>query len=351
MQESDLQHGATDKPEDYFQPRSWRHEEIAGATQPATWIEKDLKTGFKSYPMRSQGSQLTCTTYALAKQLSVDEIIENGQWRELSPRSIYPYVVQPGGGSHSLFATKLATKQGMTLESLLKTDGLSEIEARSDTGYVTDAKLVAQVYKPDSFIECSADFETVASILQSFEKQGKRKVITVTVAGINNGTWLSAIPVPPSPGLPAHLLWFHRISVTDFGLINGKKVLAFDNSFGEEAGNKGQQFLTEEYARATYGGIYTLNRPDDLASMSTAITPPVYEWTRDLVRGSSGPDVMALQQALQSLGMFPISTVVKPTGAFFGVTQKGVELFQSAFGLPVTGKVDLITRIQLNKIF
>lgn len=351
MDETKLMYGATDRPEDYFQDRGWRHEEIAGATKPAIWKEKDLKTGFKSYPIRDQGSQMTCTTYVQAKQLAVDELTENGFYRELSPRSLYPYVFHPAGGSHAIQVAKLAVKQGMTLETLLKTDGLSEAEARSDKGYVTDAKMVALVYKPDSFIECSTDFETIASILQSFQEQGKKKVIGASVVGMNNGTWLSNMPVPPGPGVDPMNLWYHRITITDFGLINGKKVLAFDNTFGTEAGNKGQQFLTEEYMPRLYGGLYTLNRPDDLVTMSNTVPPPTYTWTKNLAYGAQGPDVLALQQALQSMGVFPISSFVKPTGAFYGTTKKSVELFQQMFLLPVTGVVDEITRNKLNQIF
>lgn len=349
MDETQFGHGAIDQPEDYFQEGSYRHEEIAGASIPVTWIEKDLATGFDIYPIRNQGAQESCVTYALAKQLAVDELSENGIYRELSPRSLYPYVFVPGGGSSAINATNVATKQGMTLEYLLPTDGLQESEVEKDTGYGTDAKLIALVYKPDSFIQCPTDFETIASILSSFKAQGKKKVITVTVRGINNGTWFSNFPKPPDPSNAA--TWAHRISITDFGLIGGKKVLAFDNTFGINAGNKGQQFFTEDYVPYIYGGIYTLNKPDNLVSLAQTVPPPTYTWNVDLATGSSGPDVLMLQKALQSMGMFPINTVVIPTGNFYGITKAAVQLFQTNFGLPITGKVDEITRQKLNDIF
>ena len=342
--------GAVDRPEDYFKPRSWRHEEIAAAPIPAKWVEKDEKTGFITYPKKNQAQSSSCVSHALAKQLSVDELTENGVYRELAPRSIYPYTFHPDGGSSSPAATKLSTKVGMTLEYLLPGNEYNEEQMRNAADYATDAKLVALIYKPESFIECNTDFETIASILQSFQNQGKKKVVTVTVAGKNNGTWLSAFPKPPKSYMETGL-WYHRIAITDFGLIKGKKVLAFDNSWGEEVGNKGQQFLTQEYEPYMYGGIYTLNKPDNWQSIAQKIEPPKFQWTRDLFVGSTGADVTALQQALQSMGMFPISDIIKPTGAYFGITQKGVEIFQLHFGLPVTGKVDQKTREQLNAIF
>lgn len=350
MDETHFGKGSTDKAEDFLQARAWRHEEIAGAFQPAPWVEK--KPGaFITYPKRNQGNQSSCVLYTLAKQLAVDEFSENGIYRELSPRSVYPYVVVSGGGSNSLVATRYATKMGMTLEALLPTDGLQEADAENDKGYATDAKQIALVYKPQSFIECSSDFETLASILYGYQQQNQKKVIGATLLGTNNGTWLSPFPKPPKTYVEPNI-WVHRITIADFGLIGGKKHIAIDNSWGEMPGIGGQQYLSEEYAPYLFGAIYTLNSPDNWQQLAPlSVPPPKYQWNVDLFTGSTGPDVTALQIALQSMGMFPVSSVVKPTGNFFGVTRKAVELFQASFGIPVTGVADAQTRAQLNIIF
>lgn len=348
MNEDIFGKGANDRPEDFLKPRAWRHEEIAGAFQPAPWLEKDLKD-FDTYPKRDQEMQSSCVLYTASKLLSIDELTENGAYRELSPRSIYPYVAVPGGGSNSIDAMKIATKRGMTLEVLLPTDGLSEAEAVSDKGYVTDAKQVALVYKPDSFVECTTDFETIASILNGYKVQGKRKAVAVTVVGSNNGTWLSAFPKPPKMG---EALWYHKVPVCDYGLIGGKKHLSIDNSWGTKAGLNGQQFLSIDYQGWMYGGIYTLNMPDDWQQLGSPNMPaPKYQWTLDMSLGSSGKDVEMLQVALQSMGMFPISSVMKPTGFYGGMTKKSVELFQASFGIETTGTVGPKTRAKLNDIF
>ena len=342
--------GSIDRPEHFFTERAWRNEEIAGAYSPAKWIEKSIN-GFVTYPKRNQNSQSSCVSYVLAKQLALDEYVENKVWRELSPRSTYAYTAVPGGGSSSIAATKLSVKQGMTLEHLLKTEGLLESQVTTIDDYKTDAKQVALVYKPQAYVECSADFETIAQILQIHKEKGIPKVIGVTVVGENNGTWHSTFPtVPKYPDTAKS--WYHRIAITDFGLLNGKKVLAFDNSWGENIGNKGQQFLYEDYQPFMYGGIYTLNQPDNWQQLGTSKIPmPRYNWTKDLSTGSSGNDVKMLQVALQSLGMFPINEIVSVTGNYYGITKKGVELFQMAMVLPVTGIVDAETRNKLNAIF
>lgn len=346
-----LKKGAVDRPEDYSQPRAWRHSEIAGAFRPVSWKEKAMNQ-FVTYPKRNQQNQSTCVAYALAKQLAVDELSENKVWRELSPRSVYPYVYAPGGGSSAIVATKLVTKQGMTLEHLLKNDGLTEGDARLDTGYATDAKQIALVYKPSSYVEVEALFDTIASVIQEFRDQGIKKVVTVTVIGTNNGTWMSAFPKPLTGKESSSQVWYHRVTVTDYGLINGKKYLSIDNSWGEQCGNKGQQFLSIDHQPYIYGGIYTINMPDNWQQLTgTGIAPPKWEWKYDLSYGAEGIDVEKLQIAMQSIGMFPVSSIIKPTGRYYGMTQKSVEMFQASFGLPVTGSVDARTRAQLNSIF
>lgn len=355
--------GENARPEDFLKSEAKLHSEIAGAAAfpPANWVEKNPQKGFVTFPKRNQQTQSTCTVYALAKSLSIDEQSENGEWRELSPRSIYPYFFIPGGGANSLVEAEASCKQGMTLEYLLPTDGLTEAQAESAEGYAPDAKIIATVYAPQQIIQPATDFETIAAILQTYQALGINKGIMITVMGTNNATWYNLMPTPPNgqpdvtTGLDANgkAVWYHKVVVTDFGLIAGQKYLAIDNSWGTLPGNGGQQFLGENYTPYIYGGMYTLNQPDDwmTSSAAAAIVKPTHTWTTQLEVGSTGPDVLALQQALQSLGMFPVSSVISPTGVFAGITKAGVIEFQVAFALSQTGIVDEPTIAKLNGIF
>lgn len=345
--------GAADKPSDFLKPEAPLHAEVAGAYQPTVWAEKDPAAGFTTYPKRNQGIKSDCTCYAGAKALSIDELGENGQYREFSPDSVYPYVVVPGGGANSLDVIKFIDSNGMTLEALYPSDSLTEAQASNpaviNSNIVAkDAKQVALIYRPSSYVECATDFDTIAGILHNYQVQGIKKGVMITIVGQNNGTWASTMPQVPSKASTS-ALWYHRIVVTDFGLIKGQKVLAFDNSWGDQVGNKGQQFLTEAYMPFMYGGIYTINQPDvaDLDPMAK----PSHVWTAPLTVGDSGNDVLMLQTALQSVGMFPVSSILKPTGYFGGLTKNGVQMFQAAFILPVTGIVDEATVAALNGMF
>ena len=337
--------GALDRPEHYGKPEAMAHSEIAGAMAPATWVEKSPTTGFTTYAKRNQGIKEDCTCYNAAKLLSIDYQQETGIWRELSPDMVYPFVCLPGGGASSIDVMAFVQKVGMGVDALYPSDALTETQAESQS-VPQDNKIIGQMYKPASIIQCSADFETIAQILESYQVQGIKKGIGVTVIGQNNGTWYSLQPIPPQGQAN---IWYHRITVTDFGMINGQKVLAFDNSWGTTIGNGGQQFLTEAYAPFIYGGLYTL--ASTIPAGIVAPNKPQYQWSSVIMVGSTGPDVLALQQALQSLGMFPISSVIAPTGTFAGITKAGVLQFQIAFGLAQTGIVDTATIAQLNSIF
>lgn len=350
LAEGKFGHGALERPTDPKSDLLGHHEEIAGALQPAVWVEKNPQTGFKTYPKRNQEQASDCVIYAMAKALSVDELIENGNWRELSPHSVYPFVVVPGGGSNSTTVAQWVVKKGMSLEVLFPSDGLTETQVESPAGYPLDAQVIAPVYAPGNAVQVATDFETIASILYSYQQQKQNKVVMVTVIGQNNGTWLS--PQPVKPDGTGNDYWYHKIAITDFGLINGQKVLSFDNSWGSVGvGNAGQQFLDESYAPFMYAGLYTINQPDNWQALAPSVNSVSYTWNTTLQIGSSGADVLALQQALQSVGMFPVSTVQKPTGYFGGLTRAGVILFQTEFALPVTGIVDAATQTTLNKIF
>lgn len=345
-----LGHGETASPDHFGNPDAPHHSEIAGAAafSPAVWVEKDPVSGFATYPKRNQGLKADCTCYTAAKLLAIDYLAKTGIWRELSPDTVYPYVCVPGGGANSLDVMNFSIKNGMGLDALYPSDSLTETQAEDPTGIPSDNKIIGQIYRPAGVVQCATDFETIASILQAYQKQGIKKGVGISIIGQNNGSWYSNMPVPVSSKSP-NPYWYHRVPVTDFGLINGVKVLAIDNSAGILVGNAGQQFLRVGFEATIYGGLYTI-APSSYDTM-TPVARPRYAWKTTLAVGSSGPDVLALQQALQSLGMFPISSLVAPTGTYGGITKAGVMQFQGAFGLPQIGSVDTVTLAKLNSIF
>lgn len=72
-----------------------------------------------------------------------------------------------------------------------------------------------------------------------------------------------------------------------------------------------------------------------------------YQFNQDLTIGSTGPDVIALQQILINKGF--LTSVSAPTGYFGNGTQAALAEFQTANGIsPASGYVGPKTRIFLN---
>lgn len=99
----------------------------------------------------------------------------------------------------------------------------------------------------------------------------------------------------------------------------------------------------------------------DLENVASGRLTP-YTFNADLSVGSAGPDVVALQKALQELGFFPSlfnGVPFNPTGSYYGITKQAVLAFQNAHlkdilepaGLTEgTGYAGAATRAYLNKI-
>lgn len=128
------------------------------------------------------------------------------------------------------------------------------------------------------------------------------------------------------------------------------KLLGILNSWGENVGVKGWQFLQEDYftsghVQQAYAHIYNL----------TPIPPSFhYNFVSNLSFGQSGVDITALQTALQVDGEFPKS--IAPTGYYGGVTASAVLAFRVKYGISSSTdtlgrSVGPLTRSKLNNLF
>lgn len=75
-------------------------------------------------------------------------------------------------------------------------------------------------------------------------------------------------------------------------------------------------------------------------------------WAGELSLGSSGSKVRQLQEQLNAIsGNYPAIPRVNEDGIYGPLTQAAVEVFQSVFGLPVTGVVDYRTWYKISQIY
>ena len=242
--------GANDRPEHYEAP---------GALVDLPAAIWEGKTVFTTYPIKNQGSAYDCVWNWLAKSIAVWNMNHNGgAYIELSPKSGYCYTYQSQGGCNSIQAADFAYKNGVTLESLLPSNLVPETQLRDPSNYTAEAKYIAKVaFCGPPHVSMPSDFESIAAQLQDYQNRGVKAVIGISVQMMNNGTTFTAFPRIPSftPLSDDPRAWYHRITITDFGIINGQKVLAVDNSGGTSYGNNGQQYLTKDWEPFLYGAL------------------------------------------------------------------------------------------------
>ena len=90
-----------------------------------------------------------------------------------------------------------------------------------------------------------------------------------------------------------------------------------------------------------YNGVKRLN---ELYSEGIEYDEISKQFTDELVQGSTGANVLTVQYYLSLIAEFVKSVSAPPIDGYFGpATESSVKSFQQTYGLPVTGKVDLLT--------
>lgn len=204
-----------------------------------------------------------------------------------------------------------------------------------------------------SYANVNTDIDIVAQAIR------ENKGVVLGITGVNNGTWESNMPKPPTNSAPS-ARWYHWVYAGKAKVINGKKYIGILNSWGN-VGDKGWQWLSEDYFKTILSDAHGATAIWSAWThvFNAEVTPPsfTHNFVVELRYGRSGSEVVALQKALQSMGIFP--ETVPCTGYYGDITRKAVLDFQVKFTvapmlelLALNGKVvGVKTRAQLNKLF
>ena len=112
----------------------------------------------------------------------------------------------------------------------------------------------------------------------------------------------------------------------------------------KDLGDRGYSFI--EILRYYYGNSMYVNEADEIAGIP-ASWPMV-----DLSVGSRGEKVRQMQSQLARISRaYPAIPVISADGIYGPATEEAVEIFQSVFGLPVTGVVDYATWYKISEIY
>ena len=336
--------------------QDYRHEEILGSLAVVPWQEIDPKPE-PMFPIKNQDRSSSCVGQTVSKTLGVVGYYENGIYRDLSARFPYAQRTNQGLGMYMREAMEFGIKIGCPLEQILPSQNLSEEEMNKKSDIVVDVKQVALVYKAKSYLYCNLTFDNIAALLQ------QKIPVAIGVAGTNEG-WVNTNGWvrPPKPG---EEVWYHAMMIApenkkgqNFGLINGKKTLIVDNSWGvaSSSGYRGQVFFTEEYLPSIRWNFYFLGLPDDWRDKEPEnIEKPKASFDHDLFYGlKQDIHVISLQKCLKWYGTFPKN--LPETGNYYGITTEAVESFQLNEGIAKAdeagyGRCGPKTREVLNKIF
>ncbi len=317
--------------------KDYQFKEVVASTAPVIWVEK-LQKNWRKFPIFDQDGSGSCVAQTMAKLLGIMYWVKNKVYVHFSATHIYQRRTnKPQGGMAGVDAFKIS-QNGVTLEVLVPSQDMndSEMDAVLVEKYKDD---VGKVFKIANYISDPVkDIETIASIIQETKKG------VMVWYYFKHAEWTDT-PVVKYPTLDINASTTSRHSVTavDFTLVDGKKCLIIEDSWGPNYGKGGQRIITEDFHSARN---WFCAHPMTFSFEQTPVPEPTEKLTKLLKFGMTDPEVLILQNILKTKGVFP--TNISSTGYFGSITKKAVEKFQSNNGLLVDGIVGAITRGLLN---
>lgn len=267
-------HGAKKKKLDL---RDHKWTKIAGAGQPFDWIKGfdiEDKLGFK-IPVEDQGQSSSCGGQALRYYLEVDEALRTGKMTRRSAKFSYSQIYYPGGGTESRAVGNFAVRFGTCKE---------ELNPSYDHGNPpTELFMRARNFNTTAnFDDAATDKESAYAYVKANNIDAVAEAIEANngailmINGQNNGTWLSQYPESPMK-----TEWRHFLYAGKARMINGKKYIVVLNSWGNDTGVYGWQWLPEEYF--TSGNVNECLVLYDTAVYASPTPSKTLTWLQKLV--------------------------------------------------------------------
>lgn len=297
---------------DPYDSRDYELSDVASAPVPFDWkkgfdIEKELG---KKITVKDQEDTSSCGGQAWSYYAEVLEALATGSYEERSAKFVYAQTAVPTGGSTGRDNAIIFKKQGVCCESLLSSYPATEANLTRKSDITDKMRENAKLSISNSYARPGNDIESIAMAIRD------HKGVIFLIAGQNNGTWLSAFPKPPVVEQ-----WRHWVYVGKAKIINEKKHIGFINSWGDKIGEKGWQWVTEDYFSGTKirdAWTHVLRDPNEAEPAPTA------PFLKDMEYGQSSDEIFRLQAFLEELGYFNGKKDVK----YGPMTKKAVYEFQ-----------------------
>ena len=314
--------------------KDYKFEEIVVSINPVNWIEK-LPNEWRKFPIFNQDSSGSCVAQTLAKLLGILYWLRNNIYVHFSATHIYQRRSnKPASGMAGVDAFNIA-RQGVTLEELVPSQGLTDTQM-DGVDIPQYKKDVGAIFKVPNYVSVPIkDIDTIASIIETT----KKGVMVWFYFKIDEWTEHPKVLYPDLTvgGAPGR----HSVAAVDYTLVDGKKALIIDDSWGTKFGLAGERIIDEDFFKVrNWFAAYPISFVfDDQSQPQPTPTPkPHYTFTKVLTFEMIDPDVKALQDILKYEGLFPVNT--SSTGYYGAISAKGVYEFQKKYQVAPLAELD-----------
>lgn len=317
--------------------KDYKWKELVASAAPVSWIAKD-PASWRKFPIFNQDGSGSCVAQTEAKELGIMRFLKDGVYVHFSATDIYQRRDPKISGMGAINARQIATK-GVTLEVLTPSQNMSD--GQMDVAVVEEYKRkVGEVFAVPNYLELPAkDIEAVASVIQTTGKG----VMVWFYFKIEEWT---AHPAVVDNQLTIETGLRHSVTAVDWAMVDGKKCLIIEDSWGTAFGMAGQRVIDEDFFKArNWYASYLVNFKFDVP----VDQKPHHNFIIDMEFGQTNDEIKALQDCLKWEKLFPSNA--DSTGYFGSVTKKSVIDFQAKYGIAQVGRVGPTTRAKLNELF
>lgn len=342
--------------------KDFQFAEIVANANPVNWVEK-TQIQWRKFPIFNQDSSGSCVAQTEAKELGIMRWLKDKNYVHFSATDIYQRRSnKPNTGMGAVDARNIIKIDGATLESLTPSQGMTD-QQMDDEIVETYKREVGRIFAVPNFLTLPIkSIDTVASVIQT---TGKGVMLWFY---FEYREWTDhPVIMNPNINLNVDTTVRHSLTGIDFALINGKKSIIIEDSWGPNFGFAGQRVIDEDFfiARNWYAGyLVNFKFTDQTAPIPPPIIipKPIHLFNKDLAfkppeQYSTDIDVVALQDILKYEGLFPSNT--SSSGYFGAITAKSVLSWQKKHVVAPNSELDPLggkfigpkTRAVLNSLY